>query len=217
VTTGARQDLRDGLGVVSATATWRELDAWQRAQTGALRTVVVPTDARSLSGAPAADEVRSRVLGWFERPDLVSLAVMHGPIGEDQLAVALACDLRIAVDDVRIKIAPLVLPGFIDRLVATVGYAAAAPVLLAAQELTADSAVAIGLADRAVSPSSVKAIVDALVAGVFASDRAVTTEIKASMLRAARIDAGRRALFAADAEARDRLADANFAAFGCTG
>jgi enoyl-CoA hydratase/carnithine racemase len=169
---------------VSAVATWAELDAWQRDQTGELRAVVVPTDARSLSDSPVADAIRTRVLAWFGRPDLVSIAVMHGPIGADQLSVALACDLRIAVDDVRIKIGSVTESGLVDRLTATIGYAAAAPLLLVGQELTAASAVAAGLADRAVSPAAARDVVDTVVSGIFAGDRFATTEIKASMLRA---------------------------------
>jgi enoyl-CoA hydratase/carnithine racemase len=184
VTSAARQDRRDGLGVVSAAATWAELDDWQRDQTGELRVVVVPTDARSLGDSLVADEVRARVLGWFGRPDLVSVAVMHGPIGAEQLSVALACDLRIAVDDVRIKTPSCAQPWLVHRLVAVIGYAAAAPMLLAGQELTATAAVDIGLADRAVSPAAAKDVVDALVAGIFAGDRFATTETKSSMLRA---------------------------------
>jgi enoyl-CoA hydratase/carnithine racemase len=192
------------VGAVSAAATWSEVDVWQRAQTGELRVVVVPTDARSLGGAPPADEVRSRVLNWFGRPDLVSVAVMHGPIGADQLSIALACDLRMAVDDVRIKVGSAIEPGFIDRLVATIGYAAAAPLLLAGQEVTADAAVALGLACRAVSPAAARDVVDAIVSGIVAGDRDVTTEIKSSLLRAARTATPARTLFADDVAARDR-------------
>jgi enoyl-CoA hydratase/carnithine racemase len=187
VTSAARHDSRDGLGVVSAAATWTELDGWQRHQNGELRVVVVPTDARSLSDSPVADELRLRVLDWFGRPDLVSIAVMHGPIGADQLSVALACDVRIVVDDVRIKTQCSTQAGLVERMVATVGYAAAAPVLLAGRELNAAAALAIGLADRMVSPAAAKEVVDAIVADVFAGDRFVTTEIKALMVRAARV------------------------------
>jgi enoyl-CoA hydratase/carnithine racemase len=186
VTSAARQDSRDGLGVVSAAATWAELDRWQRHQNGELRVVVVPTDARSLSDSPVADDLSLRVLDWFGRPDLVSISVMHGPIGADQLSVALACDVRIVVDDVRIRTHFSAQPGLVERLVATVGYADAAPILLAGRELTAGAAVAIGLADRVVSPAAAKDVVDAIVADVFAGDRFVTTEIKALMVRAAR-------------------------------
>jgi len=127
--------------------------------------------------------------GWLARPDLVSIAAVHGHAIGAGLQLALACDLRILADDAQLTMAEVGLGlvpdlGGTKRLVELVGYSRAARICLTAQPVGAEEAVRIGLASAVVAADELEAAVAKTVQAILAQPRAAVIETKALLLAA---------------------------------
>lgn len=128
-------------------------------------------------------------LDWLERPDVVSVAVLHGPVTGPAFALALACDLRIATTGATFALPELEkgrLPALsaVTRLVHALGYARAFELCVLGTELSADRAAQWGLVSSIVAASDLDAVVESTVDALLALPRSATTEAK-SLLKVA--------------------------------
>ncbi len=186
-------------------ATWTALRDINRELSGDVRVVVVRGEGRSFSAGldltaaqrllpemaamrqAAAEETIARYqegFSWLQRPDLISVAAVHGHAIGAGFQLALACDLRILADDAQLCMAEVGLGlvpdlGGTGRLVDLVGYARALEICLTARRLGAAEAERIGLANLVVPAAELAAAVDDLVAGLLAGSRNAVVEIKA--------------------------------------
>lgn len=196
-------------------ATWSGLRQLQRALPDSVRVVVIrgagrafssgldralftdetPDGIRGLARLPEP-EASARIAHWQEafdwtsRPELVSIAAVHGHAIGAGLQLALGCDLRILTYDAQLMMAEAtygLVPdlGGTKRLVELVGYSIAAELCLSARRIDADEALRIGLASRVVVPEQLDAAVAATVAALLAVERDCAGEIKALLHTAA--------------------------------
>ncbi len=186
-------------------SSWSQFDAAQREQSGAVRIAVLHTGGLCLD-VGVTDDVRSRVLSWFARPDLVSVALLDGALDDDPLRLALACDMRLAADDLRVRVGSAVRPGLVDRLVELIGYSSAVAWVLTGREMTSAEAQRVGLVDQVLPVGQLDVAAEALVADLLATPRTTAIELKALLLEASGRVPPRPSLFTAEAQARDRLA-----------
>jgi len=127
--------------------------------------------------------------GWLARPDIVSIAVVHGHAIGAGFQLALACDLRVLVDDARLAMAEVTLGlvpdlGGTRRLRDLVGYSRAAELCLTGRTVDAAEAHEIGLASLVVSREQVEISVRRTLAAVLAPTRAAQTATKQLLLAA---------------------------------
>lgn len=127
--------------------------------------------------------------GWLARPDIVSVAAVHGHAIGAGFQLALACDLRIAADDVQFAMAETsigLVPdlGGTKRLVELVGYSRASEICLTGRRVPADEAFRIGLVSTLVPADALDGVVDATVAALLAPPRDAVIETKALLLEA---------------------------------
>ncbi|GGO76247.1 enoyl-CoA hydratase/isomerase family protein [Nonomuraea cavernae] len=93
---------------------------------------------------------------WLRRPEIVSIAAVHGHAIGAGFQLALSCDLRIVADDVKFCMKEPAL-GLVPDLTGTkplvelVGLAKAIDICLTARFVEADEAMRIGLAERVVA------------------------------------------------------------------
>lgn len=172
--------------VDSATAL-RALQAVGTRLPGDVRVVVVlghwaleETDI--VSGAPGPFD-------WLERPDVISIAAVQGPVTGPGFALALACDVRIAAVDAIFGVPALsrgLLPsiGIGSRIVDAVGYPHAFELCVLGVPLAADRAQQWGLVTATTAASELEEATNQLVTGLLALPRAATIETKA-LLQAA--------------------------------
>jgi enoyl-CoA hydratase/carnithine racemase len=188
----------------TALPSWSDVDDLQRQLSGEIRVALVSLAGMSSSEVPATPaDVLARVIGWFERPDIVSVAVLSGRLDGQALAVALACDFRLAADDIEIDIGSALALGLVGPLTRLVGYSAATRLLLNPRRLTGPEALAAGLVAQVLAHDALTPAVDELVSELLSASRAVTIERKA-LLRATLRPAP--SMFAAEVAARDRVA-----------
>jgi enoyl-CoA hydratase/carnithine racemase len=141
---------------------------------------------------------------WLRRPDLVSIAAVHGHAIGAGFQLALACDLRILAEDAQFSMAEIKLGLVPDltgtrRLVELVGYARALEICVTGRRVGAAEADRIGLANLVVPAAELDDAVRDLTAAVLAGPRDAVVEIKALLLDALRAGA-------AEQEARERAA-----------
>ena len=127
--------------------------------------------------------------GWLARPDIVSVAAVHGHAIGAGFQLALACDLRIAADDAQFTMAETSLGlvpdlGGTKRLVELVAYSRATEICLTGRRVPADEAYRIGLVATIVPLGDLDSVVDATVAALLAPPRQAVTETKALLLAA---------------------------------
>lgn len=106
---------------------------------------------------------------WLRDPDRVTIAAVRGHAIGAGFQLALACDFRVATDDVKFRMAETSLGLVPDLggtlpLVRLVGYSRAAEICLTGRWVDADEAVRIGLANAVVPEDGLDAAVDDLVA-----------------------------------------------------
>jgi enoyl-CoA hydratase/carnithine racemase len=123
---------------------------------------------------------------WLRRPDLISVAAVHGHAIGAGFQLALACDLRVLADDAMFTMAEStygLVPdlGGTAPLVAAVGYARALEICLTARRVGAAEALALGLATVVVPRAELAAAVADLVAAVLTP---AASETKALLLGA---------------------------------
>ncbi len=172
---------------------------------GTVRVVVVsgvwavsgPTDSDDDSANDFADDFADdpapgerQPLEWLERPDFVSVAVLHGPVTGPAFALALACDVRIATTGTTFALPELEkgrLPalGAVTRLVRALGYARAFELCVLGTELSAERAAQWGLVSSIVAASDLDAVVEGTVDALLALPRSATVEAKALLKAAA--------------------------------
>ncbi|GGJ81265.1 enoyl-CoA hydratase [Pilimelia anulata] len=220
------------------TRTWSRLRHIGRDLPGAVRVVVLRgagrafssgLDLRLLDGtsgllaeltAGGPDDCADRIAGfqeafsWLRRPDLVSVAAVHGPAFGAGFQLALQCDLRVLATDAVLAMAEVthgIVPdlGGTRRLVELVGYGRALELCLTGRRVDAAEADRLGLATLVVPPDALDAAAADLVAAVLAADRGVTGELKA--LLAGALDRSPDAQLRAEREAQARLLFHRFA------
>ncbi|MBY6154878.1 enoyl-CoA hydratase/isomerase family protein [Vannielia litorea] len=116
--------------------------------------------------------------------DALTVAALNGTLAGGAFGMVLACDLRIAVPGAKffypvMQLGYLPQPSDPARLTALVGRGRARMILLAAQKIAADEAVAWGLVDRLVEPESLIGEAAALCEAAIAAEPKTRAGIKA--------------------------------------
>ncbi len=117
-----------------------------------------------------------RAFSWLRRPELISVAAVHGHAVGAGFQLALACDLRVLADDARLRMLEPALGlvpdlGGTRPLVELVGYARALEIVATARWVDAQEAGALGLATVVVPAAELAATVSDLAAALLASPR----------------------------------------------
>ncbi len=193
--------------------TWDELVRVRRELPGTVRVVVIRGAGRAFSAGLdrslfagegllalphlPPDEATARIahwqqaFDWTSRPDLVSIAAVHGHAIGAGFQLALGADLRLLADDAQLTMAEPTLGivpdlGGTKRLVDLVGYSRAAEICLTGRRLPAAEALQLGLASHVVPADELDAAVERTVEALLAIDRDAAAETKALLLGAAR-------------------------------
>ncbi len=139
-----------------------------------------------------ADEIAGYQDGfvWLARPDLVTIAQVHGYAIGGAFQLALACDLRVVSDDVQFCMKEPALGLVPDLagtkpLVSAVGYARALEICATARYVGATEAAAIGLATLVVPREELDATVTDLAQAILANARDAVSGTKALLQQAA--------------------------------
>lgn len=196
--------------------TWAALHEVSRNLPGTVRVVIVRGAGRAFSagldramftpqgvpGAPGmadivadpdADAVVARfqeAFRWLRRPDLISVAAVHGHAIGAGFQLALACDLRILTEEAQLCMAETGL-GLVPDLTGTkplvelVGYARALEICVTSRRVSAAEAARIGLANLVVPADHLDGAVADLVAALLAAPRDAVVETKALLAGAA--------------------------------
>lgn len=193
---------------------WTELTRVRNELSGETRVVVLRGEGRAFSagldralftdGAPegimslphlSQGEATARIaqwqlaFDWTSRPDLVSIAGVHGHAIGGGFQLALGCDIRIIAADTQFTLAEPALGivpdlGGTKRLVELVGYSRAAEICLTGRRVGADEALRIGLASTVVPVDNLDAAIEHTVTALLAVDRNAAAETKALLQRA---------------------------------
>jgi enoyl-CoA hydratase/carnithine racemase len=193
---------------------WTALTRLRRELPGTVRVVVIRGEGRafsagldrSLFSGEAADGIlalprlpRAEATGrigewqqafdWSSRPDLVTVAAVHGHAIGGGFQLALGADIRILAEDAQFTMAEPTLGivpdlGGTKRLVDLVGYSRAAEICLTGRRVGAEEALRIGLASRVVPNDGLDAAIAQTVTALLAIDRDAAAETKA-LLQAA--------------------------------
>jgi enoyl-CoA hydratase/carnithine racemase len=181
-------------------ATWSALAAVGASLDDDVRVVVVRGEGRSFSAgldrslfsaepgvpgglgdlgrrptAEAEDQIREYQAGfrWLRSPGIVSVAAVQGHAIGAGCQLALACDLRVLVDDAQLRLPEATL-GLVPDLTGTsnlvelVGYSRAMEICMTGRAVKAAEAQAIGLANLVVPAAELDATVADLVAALTA-------------------------------------------------
>ncbi|MFB8757053.1 enoyl-CoA hydratase/isomerase family protein [Streptomyces nigra] len=126
---------------------------------------------------------------WWRRNDLVSIAAVRGHAIGAGFQLALACDVRVVADDVQFAMRETSL-GLVPDLTGThplvglVGYGRALEICVTGRSVSAEEAVASGLANLAVPADELDDAVRDLAGAIVAAPRDAVVETKA-LLRGA--------------------------------
>jgi enoyl-CoA hydratase/carnithine racemase len=145
--------------------------------------------------APAGEAERivegfQEAFAWLGRPDIVSVAAVHGHAIGAGFQLALACDLRVAAQDAEFRMAETAL-GLVPDLGGTrilrelVGYSRALEICATGRQIVATEAARIGLVNLIVPRDDLDAAVADLVTALLAPPRDAVSETKALLLGAA--------------------------------
>lgn len=139
--------------------------------------------------ASATIEEFQRGFTWLRDPRFVSIAVVQGHAIGAGFQLALSCDLRVLADDAQLCMKESALGLVPDLtgtqpLVAAVGYARALEICATARYVSAEEALAIGLANVVVPLAELDATVADLVAALTAALPGAVRETKALLLGA---------------------------------
>jgi enoyl-CoA hydratase/carnithine racemase len=142
----------------------------------------VPGQGSFSSAVKVGDEFEQRIRQaqagflWLRRPEIVSVAAVHGHAIGAGFQLALACDLRIVADDVAFCMKEPAL-GLVPDLTGTkplvelVGLAKAIDICLTARTVHADEAMRIGLAEKVVAGGDLAQAVRDKAAELLATNR----------------------------------------------
>jgi enoyl-CoA hydratase/carnithine racemase len=186
--------------------TWTALAAAGQTMPADVRVVVLRGEGRSFSAgldrsvfqqlnagtlAMDADAIKGfqAGFGWLARPDIVSIAVVQGHAIGAGFQLALACDIRLAVQDVQFAMAETSLGlvpdlGGTKRIVELVGYSRAAELCLTGRRIRAEEALRIGLVSMADTAEAVEIALEATVRSILAAPPSAVSETKALLLAA---------------------------------
>jgi enoyl-CoA hydratase/carnithine racemase len=155
----------------------------------------VPGEGPALAPGAGPDELERTIAGyqegftWLRRPDLVSIAAVHGHAIGAGFQLALACDLRIVADDVRFCMKEPAL-GLVPDLTGTkplvdiVGLPRAIELCLTVRTVLAEEARELGIAQRVVPGEDLDTAVQELVEALLAVDAGAATATKRLLQRA---------------------------------
>jgi enoyl-CoA hydratase/carnithine racemase len=126
---------------------------------------------------------------WNSRPDLVSIAAVHGHAIGGGFQLALGTDIRILAEDAQFTMAEPALGivpdlGGTKRLVDLVGPSLATDICLTGRRVGAEEALRIGLASRVVPSEGLDAAVQHTVTALLAVGRDAAAETKALLQHA---------------------------------
>ena len=161
-----------------------------------LRAVILTGQGRVFSAGADLDQAREglavspewrRLSGRVANMPCLTVAALNGTVAGGAMGMVLACDIRLCVPETRLfypvmRLGYLPQQGDPQRLVALVGPARAAMVLMAGQKIPAPEALAWGLVDRVCEPQDLLPQAQALCADVLAGPPGHGAAIKA-MLR----------------------------------
>lgn len=162
--------------------------------TGTGRVFSAGADLEAARAGLATSPLWERLSGLIAAAPMLTVAALNGTAAGGALGMVLACDLRIAVPDARVFY-PVMRLGFLpqpsdpQRLVALVGPARAAMILLAGQKIDANEAVRWGLLDRIVPPDMLMETAEALAADALTAKADHVAAIK-RMIRQGRPSGG---------------------------
>lgn len=173
-------------------------DAVEGAGRSGARAVILTGEGKVFSAGADLDEAKAglatspaweRLSGAIAALPCLTMAALNGTLAGGAFGMALACDLRIAVPSARffypvMKLGYLPQPSDPARLVALVGPARAAMILMAGQRIDAAEALAVGLIDRIVQPEALLEAAQALCSDAAAATGAHVAAIKAMIPRA---------------------------------
>jgi len=117
------------------------------------------------------DNQFSRTIAHLEAARPAVICALNGSVYGGACEIALACDFRIGVTGMKMRMPPAALglvyfaPG-LKRLISRIGLSAAKRVLLTAEKLDAETLLEIGFLDRLVAPDQLAAETDALAARI---------------------------------------------------
>lgn len=147
----------------------------------------------TMQPAAAADRIAGFQAGftWLHRPDLISIAAVHGHAIGAGFQLALACDLRVLAENATLSMAEVTLGLVPDlagtgRLVDLVGYARALEICATGRRIDAAEAYRLGLATLVVPEADLASATADLTAALLAGQRDAVVEIKALLAGAAR-------------------------------
>lgn len=144
---------------------------------------------------------------WLRRPDIVSIAVVHGSAVGAGFQLALACDLRVLADDARFSMREPLL-GLVPDLTGTkplvdlVGYSRALEICATTRWVTADEARELGLATVVVPVDDLDDALADLVGALTSPIYGAVTETKALLQSASALDLDSQRLAEREAQVR---------------
>ncbi|MCW2885547.1 MAG: hypothetical protein QOE54_3133 [Streptosporangiaceae bacterium] len=149
----------------------------------------IPGEEPALAPGAGPDELEKAIAGyqegftWLRRPDIVSIAVVHGHAIGAGFQLALACDLRIVADDVKFCMKEPAL-GLVPDLTGTkplvdiVGLPRAIELCLTVRTVLAEEARELGIAQRVVPAGELDTAVRELVDALLKVDAGAATATK---------------------------------------
>jgi enoyl-CoA hydratase/carnithine racemase len=208
--------------------TWARLSEIDAALTADVRVVILRGEGRAFSAgldlasaqrdlaalaamppAEAEDRIAAFQHGfsWLRRPDLITIAAVHGHAIGAGFQLALACDLRVVAEDTTFRMAEVTLGLVPDltgtkRLVELVGYGRALEICVTGRAVGAAEAERIGLATVVVPDDELDVATRDLAAAVLSGARDAVIEIKSLLLGAAGRDFTRQELAERQAQVR---------------
>ena len=132
-----------------------------------------------LATSPLWEELSSAIAAL----PCLSVAALNGTLAGGANGMALACDIRIAVQGAKVfypvmKLGYMPQPSDPRRMAALIGPARTKMILMAGQKITVDDAMAYGLIDRIVDPEILLDHAQALIADSAAADPALVAGIR---------------------------------------
>jgi enoyl-CoA hydratase len=152
--------------------------------TGAGKVFSAGADLEAARAGLATDPVWERLSGAIAAFPGLSIAALNGTLAGGACGMALACDLRVAVQGAKVfypvmRLGYLPQPSDPGRLAALVGPARAKMILMAGARVSAEEALAWGLIDRVVPTEALMDAVDELAADALAAAPGHVAAIKA--------------------------------------
>lgn len=152
--------------------------------TGTGRAFCAGMDLEAAKAGLATDPVWERLSSALAALPGLTVCALNGTLAGGACGMALACDLRVAVEGAKIfypvmKLGFLPQPSDPGRLAALVGPARAKLILMAGAKISAPEALAMGLVDRVVPQGALDATVAEVTADALSAEASHVAAIKA--------------------------------------